>query len=146
LSVWWLAVPLVLLEAHALLGLLLHAAGLWNLHSVTPPVHVEGTDLRLAVLVPTYDEPPEVLLPTIAAAVAVRLPHQTWVLDDGNRPEVATLAASSARITWLLPIGSTPRPGTSTTACSTSPPTSSQCWTPTTSRTRTCSSGRWPLR
>jgi cellulose synthase (UDP-forming) len=92
LSVWWLAVPLLLLEGHALLGLLLHAAGLWDLHSVTPPAHVEQTDLRLAVLVPTYDEPPEVLLPTIAAAVAVRLPHQTWVLDDGNRPEVATLA------------------------------------------------------
>ncbi len=32
------------------------------------------------------------LLPTIAAAVAVRLPHQTWVLDDGNCPEVATPA------------------------------------------------------
>lgn len=93
LSVWWLAVPLLLLEVHAVVGLALHATGLWDLDAVQPPPAVDATDLRLAVLVPTYDEPLEVLLPTVAAAVAVHLDHTTWVLDDGDRPEVAAMAA-----------------------------------------------------
>ena len=92
LDVWWLAVPLLLLEAYALLGLLLHVNGLWELDAVSAPPPTVSTDLRLAVLIPTYDEATEVLLPTIAAAVAVRLPHETWVLDDGARPEVQRLA------------------------------------------------------
>lgn len=92
LDVWWLAVPLLLLEAYALLGFVLHATGLWDLDAVQAPPPVEHTDLRLAVLIPTYDEPAEVLLPAIAAAVAVRLPHETWVLDDGGRPDVQRLA------------------------------------------------------
>ncbi|MFP5218224.1 MAG: glycosyltransferase [Actinomycetes bacterium] len=94
LDVWWVAVPLLLLEAHAVVGLVLHTAGLWDLDTVRPPEPVDSTDANLAILIPTYDEPVEVLLPTIAAAVAVRLPHSTWVLDDGDRPEVAELATT----------------------------------------------------
>ena len=43
-------------------------------------------------MIPTYEEPEEVLLPAIAAALAMRLPLETWVLDDGNRPEIKQLA------------------------------------------------------
>lgn len=92
LAVWWLSVPLLALEVYALLSLVVHITGLWDLDAVQPPAPVHSTDLRLAVLLPTYDESPEVLLPAIAAAVAVRLPHETWVLDDGARPEVERLA------------------------------------------------------
>ncbi len=38
------------------------------------------------------NESNDILIPTIAAAVAMRIKHETWVLDDGNRPEVARLA------------------------------------------------------
>ena len=48
----------------------------------------------VAVLIPTYNEGPEILVPTIAAAVALEPAHETWVLDDGERPEIAELAAS----------------------------------------------------
>lgn len=92
LAVWWLSVPLLLLEAHAVVGLALHTLGLWDIDAVRPPEPVGSTDLRLAVLVPTYDEPLEVLLPSVAAAVAVELDHETWVLDDGDRPSVRELA------------------------------------------------------
>ena len=92
LSVWWLSVPLLALEGYALVSISAHITGLWDLDTVQAPREVEHTDLRLAVLIPTYDESPEVLLPAIAAAVAVRLPHTTWVLDDGARPGVARLA------------------------------------------------------
>lgn len=92
LDAWWIAVPLLLLEVYALFSFLLHLTGLWDLDAVRPPPPVERTELRLAVLLSTCDESAEVLLPAIAAAVAVRLPHETWVLDDGARPEVARLA------------------------------------------------------
>ena len=49
---------------------------------------------RVAVLIPTYNEGPEILVPTIAAAVAMEPAHETWVLDDGERPEVERLAAA----------------------------------------------------
>ncbi len=92
LGTWWIAVPLWLLEAHAVLGLGLYTFSLWNLDAVTPPAPVTTTDLRVAVLITTYDEPREVLLPTIAAAVALAPAHDTWVLDDGGREWVREVA------------------------------------------------------
>lgn len=88
----WLALPMLVLEVHALLSLGLHTLDLWRLDAVAPVEPVEHTDLRLAVLIPTYNEPREVLLPTLAAAAALQPEHQTWVLDDGGREWVAELA------------------------------------------------------
>jgi len=89
---WWISLPLLLLEAHAALGLLLFTLNLWNVDA-TPVVEPRlATDLKLAILIPTYNEPEQTLLPTIAAAVSVLLDHETWVLDDGERPEVEELA------------------------------------------------------
>ncbi len=92
LTHWWVAVPLYLLEVHSALGLALFTFSLWEVDTVSPPPPVDTTTARLAVLIPTYNEGPEILLPTVAAAVAVRLPHETWVLDDGRRPWVEELA------------------------------------------------------
>ncbi len=44
------------------------------------------------VYIPTYNEPPDLLRGTISAALALDYPHETYVLDDGNRPDVAALA------------------------------------------------------
>ncbi|MBM3696584.1 MAG: glycosyltransferase, partial [Actinobacteria bacterium] len=49
---------------------------------------------RVAMLIPTYNEPEDVLLPVIAAALSITPPHETWVLDDGNRPGIELLAHS----------------------------------------------------
>ncbi len=92
LGVWWISIPLLLLEAHAVLGLGLFASSLWDLDALPPAAKRSRTCSRIAVLIPTYNEPEEILLPTIAAAVSMRLRHQTWVLDDGDRLEVARLA------------------------------------------------------
>lgn len=88
----WISVPLWLLELYAVVGIGLFTFSLWDLDSVKPPSEVHETDLRIAVLIPTYNEPSEVLLPTIAAAVALEPAHETWVLDDGQRSWVAELA------------------------------------------------------
>jgi len=93
LAVWWLSLPLYLLELHAALGLGLYAFSLWDVHAQARARPVHETGLRVAVLIPTWNEPPEVLAPTITAAVALRPGHETWVLDDGNRPHIARLAA-----------------------------------------------------
>ncbi len=47
------------------------------------------------IYVCTYDEPIEVLLPTLEGCAAVRYPHTTYLLDDGRRPEMAELARQS---------------------------------------------------
>ncbi len=92
LGEWWISIPLLLLEVHAAFGLLLFTINLWDLDAMRPPSPRDGTDLKLALLIPTYNEPEETLLPTVAAAVSANLAHETWVLDDGDRPEVRTLA------------------------------------------------------
>lgn len=94
----WLSVPLLLLEVHAFVGLVLFTHDLWDVdvRPVPDPASEDLVDvaaLRVAVLVPTYDEPRSVLLPTVAAAVATRHPHETWVLDDSDRPWVREMAA-----------------------------------------------------
>lgn len=92
LGVWWVSVPFLLLEIHAAISLFLFTFSLWDV-DVRPRV---GTIRRLpgrtAVLIPTLNESREILIPTIAAAVALELEHETWVLDDGDRPSVRELA------------------------------------------------------
>jgi cellulose synthase/poly-beta-1,6-N-acetylglucosamine synthase-like glycosyltransferase len=89
---WWVSIPLYLLELHAYLGLLLFIPSTWDLDANRPARRVTAPESRVAILLPTYNESVDILLPTIAAAIATRLPHETWVLDDGNRPAVKRLA------------------------------------------------------
>jgi glycosyltransferase involved in cell wall biosynthesis len=94
----WISLPLWVLELYAAVGLGLFAFSLWNLDWQVIPERVQRTDLRVGVLIPTYNEPMEVLLPTVAAAVALEPKHETYVLDDGQRLWVHAMAVSlSAR-------------------------------------------------
>jgi len=88
----WLALPFFLLEVHAVVSLALFVFSTWDIHSLRPARRVRSTSSRVSVLIPTYNETKDVLLPTIAAAVALRPEHETWVLDDGGRPEIRALA------------------------------------------------------
>lgn len=93
LDAWYLAVPMLVLEAHAAVGLGLFTFSLWDVDR-RPQRRSLRRLPRVAVLIPTYNEGSEILLPTIAAAVALEPVHETWVLDDGERTEVAELAAA----------------------------------------------------
>jgi cellulose synthase (UDP-forming) len=90
----WISIPLWLLELHTVIGLALYTFSLWDLDSLAPPEKVLETSTKIAIFIPTYNEPSSVLLPTIAAAVSLAPVHETWVLDDGQRPWVRELAAS----------------------------------------------------
>jgi cellulose synthase (UDP-forming) len=92
LGVAWL---LVSFEALPMAGLVVKALTLWNIDSLAPePVTEPPAGMRVAVLIPTYNEPAEVLTPTVAAACALAPAHETWVLDDGDRDWVAEMCAA----------------------------------------------------
>jgi cellulose synthase (UDP-forming) len=89
---WWVAIPLFVVEVHNAFGLVLYTVALWSVDAERLPEEGRLPRSRIAVLIPTYNEPPDVLLPTIAAAVALEPTHETWVLDDGRRDEIRELA------------------------------------------------------
>lgn len=89
-----LGIPLLVMETWAFLTAILYAFVLWDLDALAPPAPRERTDLRTVVLIPTYNEPPEVLLPTMTAAAAIDLVSAVWVLDDGRRGWVADACTS----------------------------------------------------
>ncbi len=88
---WWIAVPLVLAETYSLIDSLLFGLTMWRLKERGPaPPAPEG--LTVDVLVTTYDEPLDLVMTTARAAKAIRYPHRTWILDDGNRADLRALA------------------------------------------------------
>jgi cellulose synthase (UDP-forming) len=92
LTIAWI---LVAFEAFPLAGLILKAVTVWNIDSHPPaPVTEAPNGMRVAVLIPTYNEPVEVLAPTVAAACELAPKHETWVLDDGDRPWVREMCAA----------------------------------------------------
>ena len=69
--------------------------------------------MSVAVLIPTFNESREVLLPTVAAAVALEPAHETWVLDDGDRAWVREMARGDrGALPGARPPTSTQRPAT----------------------------------
>jgi cellulose synthase (UDP-forming) len=59
-----------------------------RLHEPVPALPGRTVD----VFIPTYNEPVALLRDTAVCAISMRYPHTTWLLDDGNRPEVRALA------------------------------------------------------
>ncbi len=49
-------------------------------------------DVTVDVFITTYNEPVHIVRRTVLAALAIRYPHETWLLDDGLRPEMRDLA------------------------------------------------------
>lgn len=62
----------------------------WRIPPTAHPPASPG--YAIDVLVPTYDEPTEVLRATLLGCRAMNYPHTTWLLDDGRRPEMEELA------------------------------------------------------
>ena len=70
---------------------LLHFFMVWRLTvRVSPPPR---PGMSVDVFIPTYNEPVEIVRRTLLAARNIDYPHATWLLDDGNRPEMAGLAS-----------------------------------------------------
>ncbi|MDX6309451.1 MAG: hypothetical protein QOI06_2497 [Nocardioidaceae bacterium] len=88
---WWIAVPLVVAETYSLTDSFLFGATMWRSRrrgEPPAPIHEATVD----VLITTYNEPVEMVVRTATAALAIRHPHQTWILDDGARIDMAQAA------------------------------------------------------
>ena len=96
---WWIAVPLVLAETYSLVDSLLFGLTMWRLKERGEPPEPEP-GLTVDVLIATYNEPIDLVMRTARAAAAITYPHRTWILDDGNRPEMRE-AAEAEGIGWL---------------------------------------------
>jgi cellulose synthase (UDP-forming) len=62
----------------------------WDYSHREPPPAPKGVSVD--VFITTYKEPVELVRWTIIAAKEIAYPHQTFVLDDGNRPQMKALA------------------------------------------------------
>ena len=81
---------LYLAECYGLAAAVLHIFMCWRLTVREAPPPAPG--LSVDVFVPSYNEPTELVRRTLLAARNMDYPHQTWLLDDGNRPEMKALA------------------------------------------------------
>ena len=84
---WWIGVPLVLAETYSLIDVGLFCLTMWRSQPRPLPLPAEA-GLTVDVYIATYDEPIDLVLATARGAAAIRYPHETWVLDDGARPEL----------------------------------------------------------
>ena len=77
-------------ELFSFFTIMLHLFMTWRLAVRQSPPAVSG--LKVAVLIPSLDEPVAMLRQTLLGAIRMDYPHQTWLLDDGRRPQMRRLA------------------------------------------------------
>jgi cellulose synthase/poly-beta-1,6-N-acetylglucosamine synthase-like glycosyltransferase len=78
-------------EIHGIISLWLYFYEMWSPRPPRTPPPI--TDVpAIDVFVPTFNEDLAILHRTILAVKEMRLPHETYVLDDGSRDEVKRLA------------------------------------------------------
>jgi cellulose synthase/poly-beta-1,6-N-acetylglucosamine synthase-like glycosyltransferase/tetratricopeptide (TPR) repeat protein len=90
-SPWAVAFSLMLFVAECYGGFLLFLFffQIWDVRNPAPAPARPGRTVD--VLIPTYNEDPQLLRGTISAALNIEYPHRTYVLDDGKRAEVKAL-------------------------------------------------------
>ncbi len=120
-SAWWIAIPLVIAETYSLSESILFAFMMWNARErPVPPAARPG--LTVDVFITTYNEPLELVVRTAIGAREVRYPHNTWILDDGDREEFGQrlprwASDTSHEARSGTGVSDMPRPATSTMRC-----------------------------
>jgi cellulose synthase (UDP-forming) len=92
-------------EAHPIFSRMLYGAELFGFFTALlnffmtlrltvryAPLPPDG--LKVDVFITTYNEEVEIVRRTALASQAMNYPHQTWILDDGNRPAMREMASS----------------------------------------------------
>lgn len=77
-------------DVHGFISLFLFAFQLWNPRErrALPALH----DVSVDIYIPTYNEDIPVIRKTVLGCATISYPHKTYILDDGNRPELAKMA------------------------------------------------------
>ena len=84
------SIILLIAEIQGVINYLLFALMTWN--TKEDKKHKYMKHAAVDVFVPTYNEEISVLEATIVGSLNMRLPHETYILDDGRREEVHELA------------------------------------------------------
>src|SRR6185436_19202740 len=92
-ATWWIAVPLVIAETYSLIDTCFFGTIMWRCYQRGEPPPPPG-DATVDVFITTYNEPVELVMETAQAAMRIRFPHRTWVLDDGDRVELRAAAGA----------------------------------------------------
>ena len=87
----WFAIPLWAAEVYGFVSSVLFFYTAWNTQP-SRPWRPAPTGITVDVMVPTYNEPVWVVRRTLIGALAITYPHETYLLDDGRRPEMEDLA------------------------------------------------------
>ncbi|MCC6313133.1 MAG: hypothetical protein IT337_03910, partial [Thermomicrobiales bacterium] len=82
---WPLALLLLAAETYSFFDSFLFGVTVWKWRRRGAPPPPRG-DETVDVLITCYNEPVEVVRATVRAAMAIRHPHRTFVLDDGASP------------------------------------------------------------
>ncbi len=91
-NAWLFALALFGAELYSYIGSFLFGLTVFRLRERgEPPPAPSG--LRVDVFITCYNEPVELVRKTVRAAIAIRYPHQTYLLDDGNSPAMRAMAA-----------------------------------------------------
>jgi cellulose synthase (UDP-forming) len=98
-AAWPIAVPLILAETYSFVDAVLFGLTVWRLKERGPAPEPDP-EATVDVFITTYNEPVELVMTTALAAQRIDWPHQTWVLDDGARPEMRE-AAEAAGIGYI---------------------------------------------
>jgi cellulose synthase (UDP-forming) len=88
---WPLGLSLVAAETYSFIGMLLFALTMWMAKPRRQPPAL-GRQATVDIFITCYNEPVELVRTTVRAAVAIPYPHRTYVLDDGDSPEMAAMA------------------------------------------------------
>ncbi len=87
----WFFIIFLVAEALNFFEAVLFYVTTWNPTRYATPKPL--ADRTVDVFITTYNESVELLRETVLCAVSIRYPHETYLLDDGNRQEVRDLAA-----------------------------------------------------
>ena len=86
-----LSISFLYADVHGFFSISLFAFQLWNPIERKPPA--PPADASVDIYIPTYNEDVSIIRKTVLGCMNMRYPHKTYILDDGNRPELAKTAA-----------------------------------------------------
>ncbi len=85
----WIALPLLLAETYSFIDTLLFMFMMWQPRQRVAPD--PAPDLTVDVFITTHSEQVELVRQTAEAALKITYPHNTFILDDGNRLEMRAM-------------------------------------------------------
>lgn len=89
---WPIGLALVAAETYSFIGMLLFAVTMWMARPRRQPPPL-GRPATVDIFITCYNEPVDLVRTTVRAALAIPYPHRTYVLDDGDSPQMAAMAS-----------------------------------------------------